>query len=1218
MEQGAAPLSKIIENVKAATAEQALETLADTVKEALKRKEESGNNYSSASETDAERASRRVKTTAPGTIASAPGSPTRGVSAPEPAPHPATTTDPVSEGKKEKYERQVNGANINVLVNNVIPYVTIFSTLVDESTEMEEMAEIITSTLYAKELKGLSDALRHPYKAKMHIKYSFVEEGTTQVSSRSLKAFDIPVYEPDRDTEWRAQMIKAIINAIDVYWRRMKEEYEFYAFAQDFTCIIIWHGDIKPVLTIDPMVNNILQANQAPQIDVEMTEIGCNKTKKEIWGRGDVLFWSPKTEDSTCLLRCVIHGLKLHAPIIGTSDNLTGNYSNGQPKKQKRVGTLIDEFNAYHFVTYQVHMNYPIAIKEFWKVCDYFSCIIEVYTWDFLYDRLQPFTNSEGHHMRYVPRETNGTEPTLRIFVEAGHAHLIYKNLRAVEDKNRCGNCGVLYKTTHTRCDWTKIAYMNKKLPKRMDYIAASEKFTKYLKNDYNVFFDAECFTNENGEHTPYAMGWMYFDIIEKKVKGHSEGVWKYKEEWGYGCAERFITWCHDRVGNRKQNKHPKLKLIGFNNANYDNMIIAKVLVNTGVKFDFRLQNSSLIVLSCDFMETWDLCRFMPGFSLDSAAKSLGAPPELQKSHFPHKFVRDWEILTYEGVEPGAEWYFKVPDDLKSPNWAPAQVWNLKERCLYYLKKDVEATQYVFEKLQTVCHETLGVDIRSFITASHMSYEVWTNLVANATKNHGRYNPLEHLKKLHKLPIPNLRFENIIRQAIYGGRTYNTVYEYKSADYDTLKEKLAAGEQVTLDSIEDYMMVLDVVSLYATAMKDYQYPTGDYRDATREELLEIDAKMRLGVYDEIPAGYYRVSYVSNKTLKIPIMPRKVFDVKDNGTIESKGLIWDLKDVDDAWYAWPDIQNGLERGYEFQLKEAIIFETKGYVFKEYIDLALKLKVESEANGNEVLRILAKLLCNALYGKMLQRLITENTAVIETSQDMDDFLVTNELTDIVLLHDEKKRLLAVGEGVEIERMIRKCVYLGGYVLAYSRKIMHGYADIAERPFDYSDTDSLCFRNFGELKEKYAPVLRQNVPGYLWYDIKGPHKVVAAYFLGPKTYLLEYFDGKSLQLKKRSKGIPSDKLTREDFSKMVERQEYTKKSLDLIRKCVHSKGEEIPFSIVTKRIEKCLIKCLSKARYFISKTESLPYYHADVPVEEVPNDEDIVNDEVYTVDQ
>lgn len=945
--------------------------------------------------------------------------------------------------------------------------------------------------------------------------------------------------------------------------------------------------------------------------------LGCSEGSKETITRGSYVLWSTSTKKKRCAIYCVMKKLGLGAPIIDDK---------GSKRAKSTKEDIIQQFLTFQFTTDGTQIQFPIPISQFPRLASYFNCNIELFVWNPITSTMVPLLDHEGNATNFY---TDSESVTVKMMIENSHAYLIVKDGLENISKKVCPHCRKVYVNEHNVCDQTKIAYLNRRLEKNKTEISANEKFVTSINNRQCIFFDCETFTDERGEHIPYAIGWGIPDINSRGIKRKNEdGIvpikWEFQYEWGEGCIQRFMDWLQKYInkGNESAKKQPKKILIGFNNANYDNLLLAKTCINNGMHFEFQIQNNALIGMQTDMFKTWDLCRFLPGQSLDSACKSFGASDADAKTCFPHKFITGWDKLDYIGVEPGPEYHWKVPQ-----NWeyVTTPTWNLKEVCLKYLEKDIRSTIFVFNKLQETCFNALHVDIKEFITASHMSYDVWTNLISNAVKETKRINPFQDRKQVFPLYYPTVQQEDIFRQAIYGGRSYNTARSYESSFY----QRIIDGETVSYDDIDDWMDVFDVVSLYASAMLFNEYPCGMAQNSTDEDLSLVSSLVEGHEYDDIPLGIFKVKYITNKKLVIPALPRKTFRRKSNGFIESQGLIWDLQDSE-GYYTTVDIVEARKQGYEFEFVSGIQWPQKGPIFEKYIQLALELKCKGEEEGNETLRSLGKLLCNALYGKMLQRPIIENSALVKDSADLDKFLQTNNLTDIIFLNDKDKRLLVIGDECQKELKIRKPSYIGAFVLSYSRKIMHKFAGMAdpwrgtneiqksmENSFLYTDTDSLFYRSTPHILEALKTVLKENQPGNLWYDLKGKPapKVLKAVFLGPKTYLLIYYtkDGK-LQSKMRSKGIPSYLLSQDDYTNLLETSQVDKKEVNQIRKVMHSKKEQIPFTLIATNVEKCLMKALWKGRVFISNEKSYPFGHEQIPYVQNIDEEQMISQESF----
>lgn len=1131
-----------------------------------------------------------------------------------------------------------NEDGIEVKINPNIPNMTFVKKYEGVSNDPDEIARIVVETLCTEQFVKLPQLFKPPFKAKLHLSFGFVKRDDSERKYRSPKMFNVPPYHTL--DQWKNEMYIETKKEMDSFYDKVKEgsDTETDEVAEDIRHTLVWYGEKKPNIKdsfFQPSTSDALRQAQRDRYtdtphnfgievmdqgpnSVFFTEYGCSPLKQEICTKGNYILWSPTNKNQQCVIECVVKALRLN----------TTNLGNSQTEK-RRLGEDVERVNLIQiegtmkkiinrFITTiklrypAFDVSFPMQFKDIHKVAEYFKCTIELYYWDDKNNIICNFLDDSGEPIIHYSTQTDTppVEPRVRLLLEDNHAFLIYKENIEAASKKTCPICRVQYVKVHNKCNQSRIAHLNQRKEGRKNVITASEKFSKYINNAYLIFFDMESWSKD-GEHTPYAIGWMWYRTYDRKKKalrGTPPGEWEYIYEWGEGCVEKFVKWLKNTVEDSIVNQYT---LIGFNNAAYDNILLARVLSDMGHKFEFKIQNTALICLETSFFKTWDLYRFLPGQDLATCCRSFGAPPEYTKTCFPHKFITGWDKLNYVGVEPGEEYHWKKPP----PDWVyvTTPTWNLKDICVEYLKRDVLATKFVFEKLQTTCFEALHVNVIAFVTASHMSFDVWTNLVADAEIEDGRYNPLSHLKEKFKLPLPTERMEDIARMSIYGGRVYNTVREFKSTEWDRIIDKTLTFEQVT-----DWMDPVDVVSLYATAMMKYEYPCGEPREATADELVEAANNINAKEYEAIPLSFFRVDYVTNKELDIPALPRKEYK-SDEPDSMCKGLIWDLEDAS-GWYTSIDIIEAAKQGYTFTFREGLIFPEKGFVFKNYIKLALEIKCRGENESNEVLRSLGKLLCNALYGKMLQRPIIEESALIEDSEDMDKFLLTNDMTDIILLFDEKNRMLAVGNDIHRILKIRKPSYLGAFVLSRSREIMHAFAARVNIPFSYTDTDSLFYHSTPQVREGLAPVMRKNEPGYLWYDLKGDPvpKVIRAIFLGPKTYMLVYFthDNK-VCYKLRSKGIPSSKLIPDDYYNLLYLGTYEKKEVDQVRRVMHSKKEQRPFTIVASKTAKCLMKELWEGRHFVSNTESYPMGSSKIP-KDTSEDDDVIPDIDLFVDQ
>lgn len=1116
-------------------------------------------------------------------------------------------------------------------------YIHIVKQLSQPSSDPYEMAELITKIFFDPELYSLKPYMHFPYRVLMHLKFGLETTNQVEPIYRSAKGVNVPSWEED-DEKWSEEMKEATLKEIAAFWDKSRDEYEAYDFADRVSITLFWKGKMRPRFIPDQP-----EAPAGPSTtDALMLDVGCApKGASETFARGNYLFWSPKTGKDTCLVDCVIHSLRLHASTSNKEGNFT--YDGEQPM---RIEAIRKRFITNEFIRDQYLVQFPFPVKEAWRLADYFNVRIKLYYWDLDFGNLCEYTRElSGELIRenasvpleFAPRE-NGDDPSLRlikIMIEKDHAYLVYKeNFPTM--KKVCHNCKreMLDEANH-KCHASNINFLNRMANRKdINQVVAVEKFVTHINNKWVVFFDFEAFTDFRGHHTVYACGWSWFEqppgAPKRKHDQEDPGKWVNERSWGMKALEEF--W--DRIKELHEHFGKKITLVGFNNSRYDNLLLLRFLVDKGVKVkDMKIQNSAIISLETECFKMFDLCRLMAPGKLEDAAIGFGASKEDCKSYFPHKFIKDWKDLRYVGPEPEHTYenYFELPP---KESLRKTEGWILKKVCLQYLDQDINATRFVFLKLQDAVFESMGVNITEFMTASHMAYEIWTNLVADAPKETGRRNPLKEHKELFHLPFPTLDQEKFIRQSIYGGRTYNTRRSYESIYYEVvmqaererltkkekLKEELAEKlpfvtnpedrKKIVLeyekamenrdnfpnyDMIQGWLEGMDTVSLYAAAMRN-RYPIGEMKEMTNEDILLVETLLSTGNFDAIKPCIVKAKYITNKHLVIPALPRKEFRTREDGTIISLGLKWDLYDSEGV-YTIVDIIQAIKQGYLFKIESGWMWDGWGLVFRKYIDLALAIKLQGDEQKNEALRSVGKLLCNGLYGKMLQRPIFDATEMIETSKQMDKFLKEHVLKDVILLHDEERRFVASGTVVDKESKIKKPSYLGAFVLSYSRQIMHDFAgrmdpfrgdpeklhQSFQRSFYYTDTDSYFFEYSKEVEKALKPVTSEK-PGDFWFDLKdkvkgrNKHgKILKAYFCGPKTYALMYYTGDhKVEVKMKAKGMPAKYLAWKDYEDLLKEGIFETKTIEqTIKKVMQSRGEQTFSTVVSMNVKKCLMK-------------------------------------------
>ena len=133
-------------------------------------------------------------------------------------------------------------------------------------------------------------------------------------------------------------------------------------------------------------------------------------------------------------------------------------------------------------------------------------------------------------------------------------------------------------------------------------------------------------------------------------------------------------------------------------------------------------------------------------------------------------------------------------------------------------------------------------------------------------------------------------------------------------------------------------------------------------------------------------------------------------------------------------------------------------------------------------------------------------------------------------------------------KLKDKITKPVYLGSFILGYSRRIMLDYLKKSNPYFDsvildkqlehapfYTDTDSIQIH-----QRNLKDITLNNEIGGISDDLGANCKILYGGWIAPKLYFLEYIEKKgddvSIKHHFRGKGVPKDKLNIEMFEQMM----------------------------------------------------------------------------------
>jgi hypothetical protein len=567
----------------------------------------------------------------------------------------------------------------------------------------------------------------------------------------------------------------------------------------------------------------------------------------------------------------------------------------------------------------------------------------------------------------------------------------------------------------------------------------------------------------------------MIFYDIETFKNGNELSITPYAVSWwvngvmkttyGENCFNDFL----DDVM-----KYENKIITAYNGASFDFHFLAKKLLERGVNLEELIMNGGSI-LSMKFgnnLKVWDICRFTLS-SLKDACKAFGVSEEQSKTSFEHTKIRSWaDVFKYEAeVRP-------------------------------YVQQDVIAMMAVFDGMSEMFYEMFEVHIVKYLTLSSLSYAIWSTMFG-----------AEYLE------IPNKQKYDFIRESLFGGRTYPMRREYTSSEYDDImsvkNDKEALKQKYA--TLQDYVFVADVSSLYPASMVGFKYPIGKSKF-----ILNPPDISKIGVYDvdiEIP-----------KNLIVPILPRR----------EKGRVLWDLHDRRGI-YTSADLENAVQFGCKItKIHKGLCYEESSDVFSSYIEKCYKLKEdndEGKEGASPVKRQIGKILMNALYGKTLEKARFTETRLCNNSIECWKFQKDYDVEQFVPMGD---RVLMVGSSYQQKQddNINKASQLGTFILSFSRRIMLNAMSAISPKLDnhffyYTDTDSLHIPSstLAGLKEKGW---LQNGIGKLSDDCKGG-RVIREINLAPKLYMyLCLMPDGSFKTSMKAKGIPKAYLSPELFEK------------------------------------------------------------------------------------
>ena len=344
-----------------------------------------------------------------------------------------------------------------------------------------------------------------------------------------------------------------------------------------------------------------------------------------------------------------------------------------------------------------------------------------------------------------------------------------------------------------------------------------------------------------------------------------------------------------------------------------------------------------------------------------------------------------------------------------------------------------------------------------------------------------------------------------IRDSLRGGRT-----DKRCNWLDITPEAKIAGDKISY---------FDFKSLYPSVQKcsihNTHFPTGiptwgRFNGPTTNEKL----KLLMGN----KTGFLRVDCHPLKYVTHPTLHRVGAENLEDDS--SKRLLFELSSHSLETYAWPELLEAMESGEIMvdHVYDVILFDKGTDTFNDYVDFFFKVKDQAEADKNEGLRSLAKLLLNSLWGKLGQRSYAVDEWV--TYDERLDFLTSKfesgeyELISCIIKDDHrayfKYRIID-----DLASLQNTAYQIAAFVSMWGRVVLHKklLRQHGQRAL-YCDTDSAIIYTRGTTNDIIP--YQGNKLGDLTDEVKkiAPKDFINPYikevvFIAPKTYALKIMD-------------------------------------------------------------------------------------------------------------
>jgi hypothetical protein len=404
-----------------------------------------------------------------------------------------------------------------------------------------------------------------------------------------------------------------------------------------------------------------------------------------------------------------------------------------------------------------------------------------------------------------------------------------------------------------------------------------------------------------------------------------------------------------------------------------------------------------------------------------------------------------------------------------------------------------------------------------------------------------------------QLTIPSLSLK-IFKKNYYD--INNTPISINPYDFDEfIRESYFGGiSEVYKPHLKDQGYCYDANSLYPFIMMKEKFPVGEPKFVSASE---IDLNNFIG---------FIKCHVINENENNTLLPYRD---------PVRGLICPAGRWTGVYYH-KEIKKAIELGYEIEMIKGVKYEKEDYIFSDFVSNLYELRMK---NKNNLKGFICKLIMNSLYGRFGMKIFIERTKFItykELVKMKENYLFVNfyplleadnpedDLFVVTLRRNSQNNKENFALSVDTETAVQ----IASAITSCARLYMYSFKNIENNTCYYSDTDSIFLEK--KLDEKH--VGNELGKFKLEYEFKN------GYFVAPKVYQIEFFNGERKTVFKGMKKEEFNKSIKNDtFEKIIYNnhkisiKRTSNFVVDLINLIVKKKDTEINFQFPFRKRNK-----------------------------------------------